>query len=93
MILVPTSEPQALRPSITGAGRLLVCISGLLICALPSQSRAVDGCLVLLCFAAPNWSAVAQCVDPVRQVLHDLVRGRPFPSCDSAGASNRAQNA
>lgn len=59
---------------------------------LPSQARAADGCLVLLCLAAPSWSNVAQCVDPVRQVLRDLARGRPFPSCSMSGAGNSAAN-
>src|SRR4051812_12934398 len=55
------------------------------------SANAVDGCLVLLCLAAPSWSSIAQCVDPVRQVLRDLARGRPFPSCAMAGAGNTAQ--
>jgi hypothetical protein len=35
-------------------------------------TSAVDGCLVLLCFAAPNWKSVPQCVPPIRKVLRDL---------------------
>jgi len=54
------------------------------------SARAVDGCLVLLCLAAPSWRAVAQCVPPVTQVLRDLARGRPFPTCAMAGAGNSA---
>ncbi len=53
---------------------------------------AADGCLVLLCLAAPSWSSIAQCVDPVREVFRDVARGRPFPSCDTAGGANRARN-
>ena len=53
-----------------------------------TPSRAVDGCLVLLCLAAPSWSAIAQCVPPVTQVLRDLARGRPFPTCGMSGAGN-----
>ena len=59
---------------------------------VPTQARAVDGCLVLLCLAAPSWSNVPQCVDPVRSVLRDLARGRPFPSCPSSGGGNSARN-
>ena len=59
---------------------------------MPSQARAADGCLVLLCLAAPSWRNIAQCVDPVRQVLRDLARGRPFPSCAMSGAGNSASN-
>ncbi len=55
-------------------------------------ARAVDGCLVLLCFAAPNWRAIPQCVPPIRQVLRDLARGRAFPRCAMAGAGNAASH-
>src|SRR5881396_2757238 len=55
--------------------------------------RAVDGCLVLLCFAAPSWRSIPQCVPPINQVLRDLARGRPFPTCAMAGAGNSANNA
>ena len=60
--------------------------------ALPKPAHAVDGCLVLLCFAAPNWSAIPQCVPPIQQVLRDLARGRPFPSCSMSGAGNNASH-
>ncbi len=53
-----------------------------------SPAMAVDGCLVLLCLAAPSWSAIPQCVPPVTQVLRDLARGRPFPTCAMSGAGN-----
>lgn len=62
----------------------------LLLAGFTSMARAVDGCLVLLCFAAPSWSAIAQCVAPIRQVLHDLARGRPFPTCGMSGPGNAA---
>ncbi|MCW5656754.1 MAG: hypothetical protein KIT60_03550 [Burkholderiaceae bacterium] len=51
---------------------------------------AVDGCLVLLCLAAPDWRKVVQCVPPVQQALRDLARGRPFPECKTGGAGNQA---
>lgn len=54
--------------------------------------RAVDGCLLLLCLAAPSWRAVAQCVPPVTQALRDLARGRPFPTCAMAGPGNTASH-
>jgi hypothetical protein len=59
----------------------------------PTAARAVDGCLVLLCFAAPSWRAIPQCVPPIRQVLRDLARGKGFPTCGMAGAGNTAQHA
>lgn len=58
-----------------------------------APARAVEGCLVLLCFAAPNWRAIPQCVPPIRQVLLDLARGRAFPTCGMAGAGNSAAHA
>jgi hypothetical protein len=69
-----------------------VLIAGVLALAA-RPARAVDGCLVLLCFAAPNWHAIPQCVPPIRQVLRDLARGRPFPTCAMAGAGNSANHA
>lgn len=66
------------------------CCLVLLGMAPAATARAADGCLVLLCLAAPNWRAVPQCVAPVRAVLRDLARGRPFPTCAMAGAGNSA---
>jgi hypothetical protein len=60
---------------------------------VPTAARAVDGCLVLLCLAAPSWRAIPQCVPPVRQLFRDLARGRPFPTCGMAGAGNAASHA
>jgi hypothetical protein len=57
---------------------------------LSVPARAADGCLVLLCLAAPSWNNIAPCVDPVRQVLRDLAHGHPFPRCDMAGAGTAA---
>lgn len=56
--------------------------------AASAPVAAVDGCLVLLCFAAPSWRAIPQCVPPIRDVLRDLARGRPFPTCAMGGAGN-----
>lgn len=59
--------------------------------ALPA--RAVDGCLVLLCLAAPSWKSIPQCVPPVHQVFKDLGKGKPFPTCSMSGAGNSANHA
>ena len=69
---------------------ILVATSGAL---LPRAAQAVDGCLVLLCFAAPSWRSIPQCVPPIRQVLRDLARGKPFPTCAMAGGGNSASHA
>lgn len=55
-------------------------------------AEAADGCTVLLCLAAPSWRAIAQCVPPVRELLRDLARGKPFPTCAMAGAGNSASH-
>jgi hypothetical protein len=60
-----------------------------LLCA---PALALDGCLVLLCLAAPSWSSILQCVAPVRQALEGLAHGRPFPSCSMAGAGNQGSH-
>lgn len=64
-----------------------------LIALAPTPARAVDGCLVLLCLAAPSWRAVPQCVPPVQQLFRDLARGKPFPTCSMSGAGNNANHA
>lgn len=62
------------------------------ICAAP-PAHAADGCIVLLCLAAPSWRAIPQCVPPVQQLFKDLAKGRPFPSCSTSGAGNSATHA
>jgi hypothetical protein len=87
--------------SLTGHGRSLVLrgtSTSTLLCAaalgmVAPAAHAVDGCLVLLCFAAPSWRAIPQCVPPIRQVLRDLARGRAFPTCGMAGPGNSASHA
>jgi hypothetical protein len=69
--------------------RLLACAA---LAGSTMPARAVDGCQVLLCFAAPSWRSIPQCVPPIHQVLRDLARGRPFPVCTMAGNGNSAAN-
>lgn len=79
------------RPSIDkpfALRRLSVAAATATLVAAGGPARAVDGCLVLLCFAAPSWRAIPQCVPPITQVLRDLARGRPFPTCAMGGAGN-----
>ena len=67
-----------------------VCAGALAIAAPPAH--AVDGCLVLLCLAAPSWRAIPQCVPPIRQVLRDLALGKGFPHCAMSGPANSANH-
>ena len=69
-------------------GSLLVALATL----VPTPAHAVDGCKVLLCFAAPSWRSIPQCVPPIQQVLRDLARGRPFPTCAMSGPPNSASH-
>jgi hypothetical protein len=62
----------------------LVALSAL----VPTLARAADGCTVLLCLAAPKWSAIPQCVAPIRQLFNDLARGRSFPTCKMGNGGN-----
>jgi hypothetical protein len=70
-------------------GTFVICIATL----APVPARAVDGCTVLLCLAAPSWRSIGQCVPPVRQLLRDLARGKAFPTCAMSGAGNSASHA
>jgi hypothetical protein len=72
---------------------VLVLAAALASATAPRTANAVDGCLVLLCFAAPSWRSIPQCVPPIRQVLRDLARGKPFPTCGMAGTGNSASHA
>ncbi len=81
----------------TGSSKLLATALATVIVVLataiwPLPARAVDGCLVLLCFAAPSWRAIPQCVPPIREVLRDLARGRAFPTCGMSGPGNSASH-
>lgn len=58
----------------------------------PLPAHALDGCLVLLCLAAPSWGAIPQCVPPIRQLFRDLALGRAFPVCGMSGPANTAQH-
>lgn len=64
---------------------LLVALTG-----FAAPARAVDGCKALLCFAAPSWRDIPECVPTIQQVLHDMARGKPFPTCSMAGPANSA---
>ena len=64
-----------------------------LLCLLAMPARAVDGCKVLLCLAAPGWRSISECVPTINQLYRDLARGKPFPTCSMAGAGNSANNA
>ena len=55
-------------------------------------ARAVDGCKVLLCLAAPSWRSIPECVPTINQLHRDLARGKPFPTCSMASAGNSANN-
>jgi hypothetical protein len=70
----------------------LPCFAAAAVAGTATPAHAVDGCQVLLCFAASDWRKVPQCVPPVRQVLRDLARGRSFPTCSMSGAGNSAQH-
>lgn len=63
--------------------------SGLMLSPLVQAQR---GCIELLCLAAPSWREIPMCVPPIRQLLHDLARGRPFPICAMSGPGNNAQH-
>ena len=87
-VVVPTNRA-------TRAGSHGACLGLLIAAALATTSapaRAVDGCLLLLCLAAPSWRAIPQCVPPVTQALRDLARGRPLPTCAMSGPGNSASH-
>ena len=78
---------QRLAPAAV-LGSLLVALATL----VPTPALAVDGCKVLLCLAAPSWRSIPECVPTINQVLRDLARGRPFPTCAMSGPANSASH-
>lgn len=68
------------------------CLAAAMLAAATPPAFALDGCLVLLCLAAPSWRAIPQCVPPIRQLLRDLALGRVFPTCGMSGAGNTASH-
>ena len=73
--------------------QVLPALAGIVLTAAATTARSADGCLVLLCLAAPSWRAIPQCVPPIKQLFRDLARGKPFPTCSMSGASNTANHA
>lgn len=52
-------------------------------------AQAVDGCLLLMCLAAPKPKEIPMCAMTIRDYLHDAARGKPFPGCGGmSGQSN-----
>lgn len=80
------ADPGMRRLRLAGAFAATVGILG------SPLAHGADGCLVLLCLAAPSWRAIPQCVPPVRQLLRDLAKGRPFPTCAMGGTGNSAEH-
>lgn len=81
-----TATPGKLAPNAAA-----VAVASLLLATSP-PAAALDGCLVLLCLAAPSWRAIPQCVPPITQLWRDLARGRAFPSCGMSGGANTASH-
>ena len=76
---MPTVRNAAASPKRIADG-MRAPIGAFLVAAMLSTATvpamALDGCLVLLCLAAPSWRAIPQCVPPIRQLLRDLALGR-----------------
>jgi len=68
------------------------CVLMLAAALFSAPARAADGCVILLCLAAPSWRSIPQCVPPIRQLLRDLARGRAFPVCGMGGAGNESEH-
>ena len=83
---------RACKATATVRAAGFAALSALMSMSAP-PAAAADGCTVMLCLAAPNWRGIQECVPPVRQVMRDLSRGKPFPKCEMTGAGNSARHA
>jgi hypothetical protein len=81
---------QRRRPRASATHAANVVVLGAVLLMAPLPARAVDGCVVLLCLAAPSWRIVPQCVPPIRQLFRDLARGKAFPTCAMSSGGNSA---
>ena len=61
--------------------RNLILFGALVLTSLITQANAADGCKFLLCLGAVNPMGIPECASTVKEVLHDLKKGRPFPTC------------
>ena len=52
-----------------------------------APAHAVDGCKVMLCITA-DWKNISQCRPDVEQAIHDVERGRGWPSCNEANGAS-----
>lgn len=86
--VIPHVIRQLFRSFWAKAQLIAAVASSALLLVSAGPAKAVDGCVVLLCLAAPSWRAIAQCVPPVTQLFRDLARGRAFPRCQTAGTGN-----
>ena len=68
-------------------------LAGLALWGVATTATALDGCQVLLCLAAPNWREIPMCALTLRQLFHDMARGRLFPTCAMAGNGNGSKHA
>jgi hypothetical protein len=70
--------------------KLMVFMLGSVLMMSGGLARADDfGCTVLLCLANPAGPmAVSECVSPIKKLYRNLARGKAFPSCDMASASD-----
>lgn len=71
----------------------ILCLGGTTLIGTKNIGVAQDasfGCKVLLCAAAsaPNWSGIPYCVPVMKQLFHDLAKGRGWPNCSEANASD-----
>lgn len=46
-----------------------------------AAASAADGCKFLLCMGAANPMGISECAPTVKEVLHDLSRGKSLPKC------------
>jgi hypothetical protein len=67
-------------------------LSVLLILFVSGAHASEYGCKVLLCLSNPasngGPTGVAECVEPIHQLYHDLAHGKPFPTCDTVDGND-----
>ena len=69
-----------------------ILFSALVVASAATQANAADGCKFMLCLGAANPMGIAECKPVVKEVLHDLKKGRPFPTCKMSDGKDSRQS-
>lgn len=72
--------------------QIFIVVGGLSALSMASQAMAADGCKFMLCMGAADPMGIAECKPVIKEVLHDLSKGKPFPTCTMSDGRDSRQS-